>query len=80
MDIADAFRRPGIRLSVVQWLSEDGCGIRDACALMMSCEAGHGVSLSEGNAKTSLEQSPVRELPRPMGLHKSTVTTQRNSV
>ena len=43
---------------------------------MMSCEAGHEVSMSEGNAKTSLEQSPMRESPRPMGLHKSTVTTQ----
>lgn len=36
--------------------------------------------MSEGNAKTSLEQSPMRESPRPIGLHKSTVTTQRKSV
>ena len=38
------------------------------------------MSLSEGNAKTCLEQSPVTDSPKAYGPHKSTVTTQRKSV
>ena len=38
------------------------------------------MSLSEGNAKTGLEQSPVTESPKAYGPHKSTVTTHRKSV
>ena len=38
------------------------------------------MSLSEGNAKTCLEQSPVTDSRKAYGPHKSTVTTQRKSV
>ena len=33
--------------------------------------------MSEGNAKTGLEQSPVTDSLKACGPHKSTVTTQR---
>ena len=33
--------------------------------------------MSEGNAKTGLEQSPVTDSRKACGPHKSTVTTQR---
>ena len=61
-------------------LSEDMCGIRDDCTLMMSCRGRICVSLSEGNAKTGLEQSPLTDSPKAYGPHKSTVTTHRSSV
>ena len=61
-------------------LSEDVCGIRVDCTLIMSCRGRIWVSLSEGNAKTCLEQSPVTDSPKAYGPHKSTVTTQRKSV
>ena len=35
------------------------------------------MSLSEGNAKTGLEQSPVTDSRKAYGPHKSTVTTHR---
>ena len=38
------------------------------------------MSLSEGNAKTGLEQSPVTDSRKAYGPHKSTVTTHRKSV
>ena len=38
------------------------------------------MSLSEGNAKTGLEQSPVTDSRKVYGPHKSTVTTHRKSV
>ena len=66
--VTDASQRTGIRRIASQWLSEDVCGIRDDCTLMMSCRGRIWVSLSEGNAKTCLEQSPVTYSPRPMGL------------
>ena len=56
------------------------CGIRDACTLMMSCRGRIWVSLSEGNAKTGLEQIPVTYSRKAYGPHKSTVTTHRRSV
>ena len=36
--------------------------------------------MSEGNAKTGLEQSPVTDSRKAYGPHKSTVTTHRKSV
>ena len=38
------------------------------------------MSLSEGNAKTGLEQSPVTDSRKAYVPHKSTVTTHRKSV
>ena len=38
------------------------------------------MSLSEGNAKTCLEQGPVTDSRKAYGPHKSTVTTHRKSV
>ena len=38
------------------------------------------MSLSEGNAKTFLEQIPVTDSRKACGPHKSTVTTHRKSV
>ena len=78
--VTDASQRTGIRQIASQWLSEDVCGIRDDCTLMMSCRGRIWVSLSEGNAKTCLEQIPVTESPRAYGPHKSTFTTPRKSV
>ena len=73
-------RGHGIRQIASQWLSEDMCVIRDDCTLMMSCRGRICVSLSEGNAKTCLEQSPVTYSRKAYGPHKSIVTTPRKSV